>query len=49
MIDRLVDCLNETNTQMTGMSLKEAPELKKVPSVENYPLEDKLPEDGLCR
>ena len=33
--------------QMTGMKPKEAIELKKVPLVENYPLEDTLPEDGL--
>ena len=32
---------------MIGMSLKEVIELKKVPLVDSYPLEDKLPEDGL--
>ena len=31
------------------MSPKEAVELKKVPLVESYPPEDKLPEDGLYR
>ena len=43
----LVDRLNETKTQMTGMSPKEAIELKEVPLVESYPPEDKLSEDGL--
>ena len=43
----LVDSLNETKTQMTGMSPKEVIELKEVPLVEKYPLEDALPEDGL--
>ena len=43
----LVDGLNETKTQMIGMSLKEAIELKDVPLVERYPPESKLPEDGL--
>ena len=32
---------------MTGMSPSEAIQLKKVPLVEKYPLEDALPEDGL--
>ena len=32
---------------MTGMSPKEVIELKEVPLVEKYPLEDALPEDGL--
>ena len=30
---------------MTGMFLKDAMKLKKVPLLENYPLEDMLPED----
>ena len=33
----LVDRLNDTKPQMTGMSPKEAIELKKVPLVESYP------------
>ena len=45
----LIDQLNNTETQMTGMKLKEAIELKKVPLVESYPPEDTLPEDGLYR
>ena len=43
----LVDRLNETKTQMTGMSPSEAIELKEAPLVERYPPEDALPEDGL--
>ena len=43
----LVNQLNKTKTQMTGMSPSEAIELKKVPPVESYPLEDKLLEHGL--
>ena len=43
----LIDKLNDTTTQMTGMSSKEAIELKKVPLLESYPPEDMLPEDGL--
>ena len=43
----LADRLNDTKTQMIGMSPKEAIELKEVPIVERYPLEDTLPEDGL--
>ena len=41
--------LNDTKTQMTGMSPNNAIKLKKVHLVnrENYPLEDTLPEDGL--
>ena len=41
--------LNVTETQMVGMKLKDAIELKKVPLVnrENYLPEDTLPEDGL--
>ena len=42
----LVDHLNETKTQMIGMSLKEVIELKEVPLVESYLPKDKLPEDG---
>ena len=42
-----LDCLNETKTQMTGMSPKEAIELKEVPVVKRYPSEDKLPDDRL--
>ena len=33
----LVDRLNDTKPQKTGMSPKEAIELKKVPLVESYP------------
>ena len=45
----LVEHLNNTKTQMIGMSSKDAIKLKKVPLVkgENYPPEDMLPEDGL--
>ena len=43
----LVDPLNDTKTQLTGMSPKDAIKLKKVPLVESYPPEDMLPEDGL--
>ena len=43
----LIDRVNDTKLQMTGMKPKEAIELKKIPLVENYPLEDTLPEDGL--
>ena len=45
----LVDQLNNTKTQMTGMKPKEAIKQKKVPLLENYPMEDILPEDGLYR
>ena len=44
---KLVDRLNDTKTQMIGMSLKDAVGLKEVPLAESYPLEDTLPEDGL--
>ena len=44
---RLVDQLNNTKTQMTGISPSEVIELNKVLLVESYPPEDKLPEDGL--
>ena len=46
----LVEQLNYTKTQMTGMSPSEAIKLKKVPLLESYPQEDILytiPEDGL--
>ena len=45
----LVGRLNETKSQMIGMSPKDAIEPKEVPLVtrENYPPEDILPEDGL--
>ena len=43
----LVDHLNKTKTQMTGISPSEVIQLKKVPPVESYPLADTLPEDGL--
>ena len=45
----MVDKLNDTETQMTGMKPKHAIELKEVPLVnrENYPPEDTLSEDGL--
>ena len=43
----LVDRLNDMETQMTGMKPKDAIELKEVPLVESYPLEDTLPENGL--
>ena len=45
----LVDKLNDTETQMTEMKLKDAIKLNQVSLVnqENYPLEDILPEDGL--
>ena len=43
----LVDHLNEMKTQMIGMSPKDTIGLKEVPLLENYPLENTLPEDGL--
>ena len=45
----LVDRLNDTETQITGMKPKNAIELKEVPLVnqENYPPEDTLPKDRL--
>ena len=45
----LVDKLNDTETQMTGMKPKDVIKLNQVPLVnqENYPPEDTLPEDGL--
>ena len=43
----LVEHLNDTKTQITGMKPKETIELRKVPLLENYPPEDTLPEDGL--
>ena len=47
----LVDKLNDTQTEMTGMKPKDAIELKGVTLVkrESYPAEDTLPEDGLYR
>ena len=47
----LVDNLNDTETGMTGMKLKDAIKLNQVPLVnhENYPSEDTLLEDGLYR
>ena len=45
----LVDELNNTETDMIGMKPSDAIKLDQVPLVdqENYPEEDKLPEDGL--
>ena len=45
----LVDELNNTETQMIGMKLKDAIKLNQVPLLnrESYPPEDTLPEDGL--
>ena len=45
----LVDELNDTETEMTGMKPKDAIKLKEVPLVarESYPPEEVLPEDGL--
>ena len=47
----LVDDLNDTETQLTGMKLKDAIKLNQVHLVnqENYPPEATLPEDGLYR
>ena len=47
----LVDELNDTTTEMIGMKPKDAIKPDEVPLVnrENYPEEDKLPEDGLYR
>ena len=47
----LVDKLNDTQTEMSGMKPKDAIELDEVPLVkrEAYSPEDKLPEDGLYR
>ena len=47
----LVDKLIDTQTEMIGMKPKDAIVLDRVPLVnqENYPEEDKLPEDGLYR
>ena len=44
---QLLERLDSTKTQITGMNLWEAIELKKVSLVEDYPPEDTLPEDGL--
>ena len=46
-LNGLVDKLNDTETQMIGMKLKNAVELKEVFLVENYRPEDTLSEDGL--
>ena len=45
----LVDELNDTTIEMIGMKPSDAIKLDQVPLVkqENYPEEDKLPEDGL--
>ena len=45
----LVDELNDMQTDMTGMKPSDAIKFDQVPLVnrENYPEEDKLPEDGL--
>ena len=47
----LVDKLNDTETQKTGMKPKDAIKLNQVPLVnrKNYPREDTLPEDELYR
>ena len=47
----LVDELNDTEAEMTGMKPKDAIKLKEDPLVkqENYPPEEVLPEDGLYR
>ena len=45
----LVDRLDDTETQMIGMSSKDAIKLKEVPLVESYPPEDTLPENELYR
>ena len=47
----LVDELNDTETEMSGMKPKDAIKLKEVPLVarESYPPEDVLPEDGLYK
>ena len=47
----LMDDLNNTETDMTGMKPMDVIVLDQVPLVnrENYPEEDKLPEDGLYR
>ena len=47
----LVDELNDMQTEIIGMKPKDAIKLDEVPLVkqENYPEEDKLPEDGLYR
>ena len=47
----LVDELNDTETDMTGMKRKDAIKMDRVPldNRENYPPEESLPEDGLYR
>ena len=48
---RLVEELNDTQTEMTGMKPSDEIKLNEVPLVhrENYTPEEKLPEDGLYR
>lgn len=46
---KLIDHLNNTKTQMTGMKPTDAITLKEVPLVESFPPEDKLPDYGLYR
>ena len=48
---RLVDELNDTETEMIGMKPKDAIKLDEIPLVnrEAYPSEEVLPEDGLYR
>jgi hypothetical protein len=48
---KLVEKLNNTKTQMTGMKPVDAIKLKEIPLIgrEDYAPEDKLPEDGLYR
>ena len=50
-LDGLVDELNDTETEMTGMKPKDAIILNEVPLVdrESYPEEEVLLEDGLYR
>ena len=47
----LVDKLNDSQTEMIGMKPSDVIKLDEVPLVnrENYPPEEKLPEDGLYR
>ena len=44
----LVDQLNDTETQMTGMNPKDAIELKKIPLLESYPSQSKRATDRIC-
>ena len=43
----LIDRLNDTEMQMTGMKPEGAIELMEAPLVKSYPPEDTLPENGL--